>query len=225
MRQRIYIKMKTYSIILGGGLGARMKASVPKCYFKLDHETILDKTIAIFESSDLVDGIIVVVPGNHETPPKNYKKVLKYIPGGVTRGESMTKAIEAIIDEDANIIIHDGCRPFVKPDIIQQGLSRLADNDIVKTMEKPFGEVFCLPEKKIYTRNEYYILSSPAFTTLAYVKKLLPILKECNCETIAAHKIFKNPRIAYIESNRENIKITFPEDLVLAKYFSLVINK
>ena len=216
--------MKTYSIILGGGMGIRMKSSIPKCYFKLGTQTILDRTINIFEKSDLIHYIVVVVPKGQNVKHKTYKKVFKYVQGGATRGESIANAVAVIPDDDANIIIHDGCRPFLNPDIIKEGLAQLSNSDIVKTVKKPSEEVFCLNKKAIYTRDEYYVLSSPAFTTLGYIRKLLPFIKKCNCETISAYKTFKNPRVSYVETNRENIKITFPEDLVLARYFSSIIN-
>ena len=208
--------MKTYSIILAGGTGIRMAMPVPKCNLKLTERSILEETISIFENSDLIDDIIVVVP-EFENTDKKYKKNLKYVPGGATRGQSITNAITAISDEDANVVIHDGARPLLSPDVIQKGLKELVTHDIVKTVGKSHNDIISF--EKVITREQYHILSSPDFTTLSYARKLLPFLKKDNCITMAAFHAFSKPKISYVESNKENIKITFPEDLTLAKLY------
>jgi len=197
-------------------MGLRIKASVPKCNLKLTERSILEEAISIFENSDLVDDIIVVTP-EFKDENKTYKKNLKYVLGGSTRGQSLANAISQILDEDANLIIHDAARPLMAPEIIQEGLNELLNYDIVKTVEKPHNDIVC--SDKIYTREQYCILSSPDFTTLSYAKRLLPLLGTHNCITMSAFEFFSKPKISYIESNKENIKITFPEDLLLAKFY------
>ena len=208
--------MKNYAIILAGGMGLRMGSVVPKCSLKLTEKSILEETISVFENSELVDDIIVVVP-ELENISKSHKKNLKYVLGGATRGQSIINAITTIEDEDAHLIIHDGVRPLLAPDVVQKGLQELANYDVVKTVEKSHNDIISF--EKVITREQYRILSSPDFTTLSYARKLLPFLEKDNCITMAAFHTFSNPKISYVESNKENIKITFPEDLVLAKLY------
>lgn len=209
--------MKTYAIILAGGVGCRMGNMIHKCDIKLNNgKTILEQTLSVFDNCDFIDKIIIVSNDYICANSKNYIVVN----GGATRGQSILNGMSAIVDNDANIIIHDGCRPFVCPDILLNGLHKLNQFDIIKTVAESPYDIMLKDKCGIITRNEYVATSSPDFTTLTFLQKLdRKILCDVQCITICALKQIPDVKIDTIISNRENIKITYPEDLILANYY------
>lgn len=99
--------MKFTAIILAGGKGERFGSSIPKPFMSLNGKPVIQYSIDVFEP--LVDEIIIV----SNTQYKDYKCVK----GGKTRNESAYKGVcEASGD---CIIIHDGARPFLRPETVE----------------------------------------------------------------------------------------------------------
>lgn len=209
--------MKTYAIILAGGVGCRMENAIHKCSIRLNNnKTILEQTLSVFDGCDFIDKIIIVSNDYVCSNSKNYIVVN----GGDTRGKSILNGISAITDNDANIIIHDGCRPFVSPDILLNGLRKLKMVDVVETVTNLPRDILLKNKMQYYTRNDYDLISSPTFTKLSFVCMLNDtMLHDISSVTLCALKQVKNVKIDTIICNRENIKITYPEDLLLANYY------
>lgn len=120
------MKIKNIAIILASGTGSRFGS---KQFVRL---AVIEYTIEAFEESNSIDEIIVVTKDDYvdyvyEIVNTNlFKKVSKVIIGGVERYDSTLSAINAIKEDEANMIIHDAVRPFVNERII---------NDCVKALE------------------------------------------------------------------------------------------
>ena len=86
--------MKNYGIILASGTGNRYGGEIPKQFVKIAGKTVLEHTIDVFENSELIDEIIVIITPDYkhfaeELILKNsYKKVTKLLNGGDTRKDS-----------------------------------------------------------------------------------------------------------------------------------------
>ena len=95
-----------YGVILASGLGTRFSDDLPKQFAKVAGKTVLEHTIEIFEKSEYIDRVILVITPQYrhileEILLKNhYNKVYKVLNGGDTRKESSSIAISSI-DEDA----------------------------------------------------------------------------------------------------------------------------
>lgn len=208
--------MKNYAIILAGGIGVRMQNTTPKCFIKLSNgKTILEQTISIFDAIDEIDELIVVGDKNYYDV-KTSKSVVVVEPGQ-TRGQSIINAVNAIRDIDANLVIHDGARPFVSQDVVCKGLAGLREFDIVKTVEYPDKDILLINGLGTLNRTEYFFMSSPDFIKLSLFRKLnLDVLKKLSCVSQCAIKCFPDIKMSMVISNKENKKLTYPVDLLVA---------
>ncbi len=114
----------TCAIVVAGGAGLRMGASLPKQFLPLGGRPILDRTLAALAVSPCIDSIIVALPANVPEPWRDaigqYPKVIMTVDGGVERQDSVRNALLAVPPDADLILVHDGVRPFVSPDLVQR---------------------------------------------------------------------------------------------------------
>ena len=117
------------AIIAAAGVGKRMGHHIPKPYLQLAGKPILAHTLKIFEAMPEIREVTVVVhPEDLDLcqdtviAPYNLKKVLRLVPGGKERQDSVYNALKALKDEEELeiILVHDGVRPFVTPEQIRR---------------------------------------------------------------------------------------------------------
>ena len=114
--------MKTMALIVAGGSGERYGGDVPKQYQMVAGRPLLSWTISRFEKAATIDQIAIVVSeeyliyvNNRVVNPYGFTKVLKIVPGGTTRAESVLRGILSLPISTAYVAIHDAVRPLVKP--------------------------------------------------------------------------------------------------------------
>jgi 2-C-methyl-D-erythritol 4-phosphate cytidylyltransferase len=114
--------MKTTALIVAGGSGDRFGGDIPKQYQVIAGRPLLSWTVERFEKASTIDQIAIVASeefllyvNNQVVNPYDYKKVIKIIPGGETRAESVLNGLEALPLATSYVAVHDGVRPLVKP--------------------------------------------------------------------------------------------------------------
>lgn len=122
--------MKVAAIIAAAGLGRRMQQDIPKTYLPLAGKPILIHTLEVFEKVPEVHEVLVVVhPEDLEfcqeeiLTPHPLKKVLRLVPGGKERQDSVYNALKILKKEAEDlevILVHDGVRPLVSPALVGQ---------------------------------------------------------------------------------------------------------
>lgn len=109
---------RTVAVILAGGTGTRLGLGIPKQLLKIAGKPIIEHTLAVFESAPEIDEIIVLMAAGHVTEARRivekagFRKVTTVIEGGDTRNATTRIALDAIGDEDCNILFHDAVRPW-----------------------------------------------------------------------------------------------------------------
>ncbi|MCX5817949.1 MAG: 2-C-methyl-D-erythritol 4-phosphate cytidylyltransferase [Proteobacteria bacterium] len=222
--------MRTLAIVLAGGAGKRMGTATNKQFLLLDNKPIIVRTLQIFEECRPVDGVYLVVnqkdlPIMQEEILETYKfnKVLKLVIGGRLRQDSVRNGLEAIENPCDIVIIHDGARPFVSPSFIEKGIflmemfdaviPALPVKDTIKTVSK---EGFVM---KTLERDSLWNVQTPQtfkydLIIKAYRDGMSKKLYGYDDATFLEHM---GKKIKVIEGSPYNIKITTPEDLIIAK--------
>ncbi len=120
--------MRMVAVVLGGGVGQRLGAGMPKQLLTLGGQTLVERCVAAFDQAPGVDEILVVMARGYTGQVKallaagGYRKVTDVIEGGATRPESTRVALAALAgdraDQDCGVLLHDAARPLVDQQII-----------------------------------------------------------------------------------------------------------
>ncbi len=222
-------KLKNYAIILASGLGSRFGNNIPKQFEKINGKTILERSIEIFENNEGINEIILVItPQYHDMALSilgdKYKKLSKILKGGSTRKESSSIGMNSILDKEANVLIHDCARPFLSQEVLNNCINSLNIYDAVNVaipvtdtiMEIENGMVKNIPDRKNLIASQ-----TPQCFKLSVIKKAHYLAENENSFTDDCGLVlkYKLADIYIVEGNRENIKITYPQDMFIAKIF------
>ena len=224
---------RVIALIPAAGMGKRMGAAINKQYLLLAGIPIVARTISVFENSPIVDDIYIVTP-EAEIPfcreevvnANGFAKVRAIIAGGAERQHSVLNGLRAVSDpaDDDVVLIHDGVRPFVSPDIIQRAVSVAIRSD---------GALVAVPAKdtiKIIVDDA--VQETPPRETLWQAQTpqafRYGIIRNAH-EQAAAEGFLGTDDASLVErlggqvqvvmGDYRNIKITTPEDLILAEAF------
>lgn len=215
-----------YVIIVAGGIGSRMKSDRPKQFIELEGVPVIVRTIRRFLEYNPAIRIIISVH-------KNYKAYLEGLIekfdlkeasiritfGGETRFASVKNGLALINNEAAVVGIHDAARPFVSGSTIA---------NCYGTAESRGSAVPCVPVneslRKIsnnvnnsVNRNEYKIVQTPQCFLVQKIKKAFEQEYSQAFTDDATVLESTGEKIILVEGNEENIKITSPHDLLIAK--------
>ena len=217
------------AIILAGGRGKRMGRNISKQYICVNGKPILYYTIKRFLECKSVDNIVLVLPEDEieyckEKILNKYSlKVDKIVKGGKERQDSVYNALSAMKDTEI-VLIHDGARPFVSEEIIKNGISNAIKYKAAAPGVMPKDTIKVKDEKSLsketLNRSELVAVQTPQVFDFK-------LIKECH-ERVRAEKIavtddtmvvehYGNKVFLY-EGDYTNIKITTPEDLIIADY-------
>ncbi len=223
--------MKRYAIIVAGGSGTRMGSALPKQYLEIGGKPILMHTLSVFYLSDTEIELILVIPESDFTYWKNlcsqfdFKVPHKLVKGGKSRFQSVKSGLDSIKDKKGIVAIHDGVRPFVNPEVIEESFlkarefgSAIAVVDLKDSIRKltEDGKSF------FQDRQSFRLVQTPQTFLLDKIKKayeVSEIIYFTDDATVFEHQGWQ---VLLIPGNPGNIKITSPEDL---DYASFLIQK
>lgn len=218
------------AIILAGGKGKRMRSAISKQFIDIKGKPIIYYTLKKFSENKKIDNIIVVLPEDEvkyfkENILKKYElRINKIVICGKERQDSVYNALKSLKNSSTDIVlIHDGARPFISERIINEGIK--------------FAEIYgaaapgVMPKDTIKVKNEKnFSVDTPNRANLVSIQtpqvfKFDEIL-EChekiryNGEKVTDDTMVveKYGYSVYLyDGEYTNIKVTTPEDLILAE--------
>lgn len=216
------------AIILAGGKGKRMGAKVSKQYINLKGKPILYYTLKRFIECSDINKIILVLPEDEiefckkEIIDRYSIKVDLIVKGGSERQESVFNALNAIKDSEV-VLIHDGARPFVSQEIIQSGIRLAKQHGAVAPGVTPKDTIKIkdLDGFSVNTPNRESLVAiqTPQVFKFDLIKECHYKLKNDNVavtdDTMVVERYGK--KVYLYEGDYKNIKVTTPEDLILAE--------
>ncbi|HET9052868.1 MAG TPA: 2-C-methyl-D-erythritol 4-phosphate cytidylyltransferase [Cyclobacteriaceae bacterium] len=213
-----------YAIIVAGGKGTRIKSVLPKQFLELNGLPILIHTInASLRYSKNVSIILVLQEDDFETwqslcEKHHFTTNLILQKGGDTRFQSVKKGLEKI-EGDGLVAIHDGVRPLVSEDIIGASyrLAAVHRSAVAAVRLKESIRITDQDNTKAVDRSKYRLIQTPQTFDVALIKKAYQIKDEPGLTDDASVAERSGHIISLFEGSYENIKITTPEDLIVAK--------
>jgi len=225
--------MKVAAIIAAAGLGRRMQQDTPKTYLDLGGKPILIHTLEIFEKVPEVHEVLVVVhPEDLEfcqgevIDPYPLKKVLRLVPGGKERQDSVYNALRILKkegDELDVILVHDGVRPLVVPAQVRQVVAAARRHggailgvpcqDTLKRVNSK-GEVVATVD-----RQELWQVQTPqAFRAALLWRAYQEAMEKGFYATDEAALVEAlGETVVVVPGTPLNLKITTPDDLIMAE--------
>jgi len=226
--------MAVFALIPAAGMGKRMGASINKQYLLLDGRPILARTLEVFERTPLVDGIFVVIPADEipfcreQVVERNgFTKVQSIVPGGAERQQSVLnglRAMEGAADDNDVVLIHDGVRPFVTEDILSRATTVARDNDGA-LVAVPAKDTIKMVENGIITatppRETLWLAQTPQAFRYGIIRAAHEVADAERFlgtdDAMLVERLGRQVRI--VVGDYRNVKITTPEDMVLAEAF------
>ena len=224
--------MKCTAIILAAGQGKRMKTKVQKQFLMLQGKPLLYYSLACFQKSDEIQEIVVVTGKESidycrsEIIEKyGFTKVKSIAEGGKERYDSVYAGLEACSADTDYVFIHDGARPFVTEDIIkrtkevavtyQACIAGMPSKDTVKIIDEN-NMVSATPE-----RSRVWSVQTPQVFLYSLIKEAHDTARSVSMQGITDDAMvveqYKNTPVHIVEGAYENIKITTPEDILVAE--------
>ena len=223
--------MKNIAIILAGGSGRRMGGALPKQFLEVNNRTILEYTIDNFERAECIDEIAIVTHPDYVDKMQQiissnpWKKVERILLGGKERTDSTLSALRAYTNEDDRLLIHDGVRPMVSQQIIQNVCSALSEYDVVNLaipavdtiIEVKDGVMVAAPRRDLLRQVQTPQGFKRETLALAYEKALADpdFMATDDCGVV--FKYHPASPIKIVDGETSNIKITYKEDLEILK--------
>ncbi len=220
------------AVIPAAGAGLRMGADRPKQFLLLDGKPVLAVTLEAFEASPAVSAVVLVVPAEAVSSCRQelvkgfgLTKVLCVVAGGARRQDSVRLGVEACPPECDLVVVHDGVRPLVPPDLIERtvtgarehgaAVAALPAKETVKTATED-GWV-----DRTLDRGSLYLIQTPqAFQRGellgAHRRALEEGWEEMSDDALLLERIGRPVRI--VEGAEDNIKVTTPNDLEVARF-------
>ncbi len=221
-----------YAIIVAAGKSERMGPEVDKAFLSLGTKPVLAYSLTAFDRCPDIDGIILVVRKDRVDAARGLiqiyscAKVKKIVAGGSQRQQSVLNGIEALSDDDVNIVaVHDGARPCITPELISEtikaakahgsGVAAVKITDTVKSVDAHMNV------DKTIDRTKLWAVQTPQTFKLDLLMKAFAVVKKKKAvvtdEASAVELI--SGKVKLVPSMLSNIKITTPEDLSLAAAF------
>ncbi|MBN2636140.1 MAG: 2-C-methyl-D-erythritol 4-phosphate cytidylyltransferase [Prolixibacteraceae bacterium] len=216
--------MKKFALIVAGGIGNRMKSEVPKQFIGLLGRPILMHTMEAFYNYDSKINIILVLPlgwlsfWNELCLKHQFKLKHQLVTGGEVRFRSVKNGLNSISDNGI-VFIHDGVRPLVSTQTISNCYELALNNGNALPVVPVSESVREVNEKnsKAVDRSKYFLVQTPQTFQVSIIKNAYQIATSETFTDDASVLEVSGKTIFITEGNRENIKVTYPEDLLFAE--------
>jgi len=225
--------MKVIALVPAAGIGKRMGAQINKQYLLLAGKPIVAHTLLVLEDAPFIDEIYVIVPEaeipycrEHVVERYDLTKVRGIVAGGAERQNSVMNGLRALTGADVDdlVLIHDGVRPFISLPVLEKS---------VETAREKGGALVAVPVKDtVKIVVDGIVRETPLRETLWLAQTPQTFRYSI---IMAAHEIAAAERylgtddaslvewmgkdVHIVLGDYRNIKITTPEDLVMAEAF------
>jgi len=216
--------MNKYAIIVAGGSGTRMGATLPKQFLLLKGRPVLYYTLRVFlESFDDLQ-IILVLPIEYTTMGQEIidayfdKSRIKITGGGDTRFQSVKNGL-TLIENESIIFVHDGVRCLLSKELIHKCYAKAAEtgNAIPAIVSKDSIRLLTEDGNEAFDRSKVMLIQTPQ---TFHSKILLPAFqidfKDKFTDEATVVEAY-GMKVSLVEGEENNIKITRPVDLLIAE--------
>ena len=225
-------KQKYTAIVLAAGSGKRMNSKVHKQYLIIQDRPVLYYSLKAFEDSAVDEIVLVVGKGEEKFCRKEIvdkygiSKVKAIVEGGKERYHSVFEGLKQTSDADY-VLIHDGARPFVDQDIIRRCMQEVQKYQAC-VVGMPVKDTIKIADEGGYAkqtpdRKNVWMIQTPQTFSYALIYEAYEEMLKTEDAAITDDAMVlertKGKKSKLIEGSYRNIKITTPEDLLIANVY------
>lgn len=225
-------KQKYAAIVLAAGSGKRMNSQVHKQYLIIQDRPVLYYSLKEFQDSAVDEIVLVVGKGEEEfcrreiVDKYGISKVKAIVEGGKERYHSVFEGLKQTSDADY-VLIHDGARPFVNQDIIRRCMLEVLEYQAC-VVGMPVKDTIKIADEGGYAkqtpdRKNVWMIQTPQTFSYALIyeayEEMLKTEDTAITDDAMVLERIKGKKSKLIEGSYRNIKITTPEDLLIANVY------
>ncbi len=238
-------QLRNVAVVLAGGVGSRVGLNIPKQLIKVAGRPIMEHTLDVINSHPEIDDIIIMMtPGYLDNvrdivKRNDFEKVSQILEGAESRNDTTKRALEALGDEECNVILHDAVRPLLSHRVISDvvtALDRHAAVDVAipsadtiiavgGTEVDGYPVITSVPPRAMLRRGQ-----TPQAFRLSVIREAyavaandLDFAATDDCTVVLKYK--PDVPVAVVLGDDRNMKVTEPIDIYIAdKLFQLTSN-
>ena len=210
--------MKTTTIITAGGTSSRF-GNRNKLLEKINGKEVIKYTVEAFEKADVDE--IIICANKAIIPDLSNMFVHKIIEGGISRQASVYNGLKAAEKCDY-VLIHDGARPVITPEIINRTIDLVKEKNAVSVMTKSIDTIKEVEDGRIIKtidRSKLYNTQTPQAFKYEWILSAHEKLKGQNFTDDAGMLEALGYEVYIVDGSYKNIKITTQSDIELAAIF------
>lgn len=218
------------AIIVAAGRGVRMGLAVKKQYAELSGRPILSLSLSAFAGHPQVDRLVLVAPEEDfpfiresVLPLVTPEKPISLAPGGAERQDSVYSGLEKLSPDCETVCVHDGVRPFVSHELISACIAAARAHGAAVAAVPASDTIKSADEEGFVSgtldRGALWLIQTPQAFRASLLRAAHEKAREKGLRATddAALAEASGVRVKLVPGSRRNIKITTPEDLVLAR--------
>ncbi len=225
--------MRMVAVVLGGGVGQRLGAGMPKQLLTLGGRTLVEWCVAAFETAPGIDEILVVMARGYTGQVEallgdRYPKVTAVIEGGRDRADSVRAALAAIASRepgDCGVLLHDAARPLVDQRIIADCVAALRVHDAAG-VAVPASDTMVVTGNGVMQsmprRETLHRCQTPQCFRLSVISRAHELAAADpgfsptdDCGVVMRY--LPDVPVHIVPGSERNIKVTYPQDLAVAE--------
>ena len=228
------MERKKYVIFTAGGSGTRMKSAEPKQFLLLDGLPVLHRSILAFVDACPDLKVVTVLPREHISLwedlctkyPLNVPQ--RIVEGGITRFHSVKNAL-AKVPDGVVVAVHDGVRPLVSGALIKEMFSQMRScralipvlpvTDTLKSLRRNSDGRIVATGDPDPDRSRVFGAQTPQMFLSEELRAAYELPYDLSYTDDASVAARYGIPLSYIDGERNNIKLTTPEDMELAAFF------
>jgi 2-C-methyl-D-erythritol 4-phosphate cytidylyltransferase len=224
--------MRMVAVVLGGGIGQRVGAALPKQLLRLGGRTLVEHCVAAFEQAPGVDEILVVMAAGYVEQVRDmlaeggFSKVTGVIAGGVARSDSTRVALSAIAGAgDCVVLLHDAARPLVDQRIIADCVAALEVHEAAGVAVPASDTIVITDNGVMHTmprRETLWRCQTPQCFRLPVIARAHELAAADpdfaptdDCGVVLRY--LPGVDVHIVPGSERNLKVTYPQDLAVAE--------
>lgn len=222
------------AVVLSAGSGRRMKSDIPKQYLDLNGYPVIYYSLKAFQDSSIAE--IILVAGENDldycrteiVEKYHFDKVTAIVAGGKERYDSVYEGLKAVQNADF-VLIHDGARPMLTQELIER-IQGILQQEKACVVGMPVKDTIKITNEYQYAqatpdRKKLWMIQTPqAFSYSLILEAYTTVIKEIEqgeevpaiTDDAMVVEYASEVRVKLVEGSYANIKITTPEDLLIA---------